>query len=50
MQISAETVEFGQTKYNVVLYDDFEGLSSELEKIQNVSKFIIITEKKVAKL
>ncbi len=50
MQISAEKVEFGQTNYNVVLYEDFNGLSFELEKIQNVSKFIIITEKKVAKL
>lgn len=50
MQISSEKVEFGNTKYNVVLYEDFDGLSAELNKIENVSRYIIITEKKVAKL
>jgi len=50
MKISSEKVEFGNTNYDVVLYEDFDGLAFELEKIQKVSKFIIITEKKVAKL
>lgn len=50
MQISSEKVEFGTTKYNVVLYENFEGLSMELQEIQNVSRLIIITEKKVSKL
>jgi 3-dehydroquinate synthase len=50
MQISSEKVEFGNTKYNVVLYEDLDGLSAELSKIENVSRYIIITEKKVAKL
>lgn len=50
MQISSEKVEFGTTDYNVVLYENFEGLAEEIQKIQNVSRLIIITEKKVAKL
>lgn len=50
MQISEQRVKFGNTNYNVVLYENFEGLATELETIQNVSKYFILTEKKIAKL
>jgi 3-dehydroquinate synthase len=50
MLISSEKVEFGNTRYNVVLYENFDGLSFELQKINNVSRYIIITEKKVARI
>lgn len=50
MQLSEQRVKFGNTDYKVVLYENFDGLSTELAKINNVSKFFILTEKKIAKI
>lgn len=50
MKVSSEKVAFGNVNYNVVLYENYDGLALELHKIKDVSRYIIITEKKVAKL
>ncbi|MCE9500310.1 MAG: 3-dehydroquinate synthase [Leptospira sp.] len=50
MLLSAERIKFGNTDYNILLHEDFRGLSEELAKFPGVSRYIVITEKKIASL
>lgn len=50
MLISSHTISFNHKEYKIQLSDSFDGLADELLKLQDVSAFYIITEKKIAKL
>ena len=45
-----QTVKTSQNTYSVILKENFSGLASELGKIKNISRFVIISEKKIATL
>ncbi|WCL48709.1 3-dehydroquinate synthase [Leptospira sp. GIMC2001] len=48
MKIAETKVEYGNSSYPIRLYKNFIGLKQELAAIENVSQFIIITERTIA--
>ncbi|MCP5501567.1 MAG: 3-dehydroquinate synthase [Leptospiraceae bacterium] len=50
MFLSEERVQFPGTNYYVKLYRDYSGLASELNTYAKASRYIILTEKKIAGL
>ena len=45
-----QTVKTSRNTYSVILAETFLGLAEELKKIPKISRFVIITEKKIARL
>lgn len=49
MKVS-QKVKTSEKTYSVILNETYDGLALELNKIKNITRFIIITEKKIANL